>query len=559
MEGSIKSNIDKLKVIPLGGLGEIGKNITAIEYKDEIIVIDGGLSFPDEDMYGVDLLIPDISYLIENKDKVKGMFVTHGHEDHIGAIPYILKQINMPVYGTKLTIGLIENKLREHNILDICTLNSVEDKQLVQLEYFKIEFISVTHSIADACAICIHSPIGVILHTGDFKVDYTPIDGRRMDLESISKIGKKGVLLLLADSTNVERKGHSLSEKTIGETLDRIFNGRIGRIIVATFASNIHRMQQIINASVANNRRVVFSGRSMENVSAVAIELGYLNIPDGYKISIDEMENYNNDEITIITTGSQGEAMAGLARIAFDTHKKIKIKNNDLFIISASPIPGNDKLISKVINQLYRKGAEVIYKDLEAVHVSGHAYQEELKLIHTLVHPKFFMPVHGEYRHLVHHKNLAAKLGMKKENIFILDNGEVLELNKKAAKKNGKVRVGTVYVDGIGVGDVGNIVLRDRKYLAENGMMTIVIGIDKESKSIVAGPDIITRGFIYAREATDLIDDVKAIVLNEVEKCLENDVLEWSVMKSRVKKAVDRHLYVKLKRETSIFPIIVEV
>ncbi|KGJ49968.1 ribonuclease J [Clostridium sp. NCR] len=555
----MKSNIDKLKVIPLGGLGEIGKNITAIEYKDEIIVIDGGLSFPDEDMYGVDLLIPDISYLIENKDKVKGMFVTHGHEDHIGAIPYILKQINMPVYGTKLTIGLIENKLREHNILDICTLNSVEDKQLVQLEYFKIEFISVTHSIADACAICIHSPIGVILHTGDFKVDYTPIDGRRMDLESISKIGKKGVLLLLADSTNVERKGHSLSEKTIGETLDRIFNGRIGRIIVATFASNIHRMQQIINASVANNRRVVFSGRSMENVSAVAIELGYLNIPDGYKISIDEMENYNNDEITIITTGSQGEAMAGLARIAFDTHKKIKIKNNDLFIISASPIPGNDKLISKVINQLYRKGAEVIYKDLEAVHVSGHAYQEELKLIHTLVHPKFFMPVHGEYRHLVHHKNLAAKLGMKKENIFILDNGEVLELNKKTAKKNGKVRVGTVYVDGIGVGDVGNIVLRDRKYLAENGMMTIVIGIDKESKSIVAGPDIITRGFIYAREATDLIDDVKAIVLNEVEKCLENDVLEWSVMKSRVKKAVDRHLYVKLKRGTSIFPIIVEV
>lgn len=559
MEGSIKSNIDKLKVIPLGGLGEIGKNITAIEYKGEIIVIDGGLSFPDENMYGVDLLIPDISYLIENKDKVKGMFVTHGHEDHIGAIPYILKQINMPVYGTKLTIGLIENKLREHNILDICTLNSVEDKQLVQLEYFKIEFISVTHSIADACAICIHSPIGVILHTGDFKVDYTPIDGRRMDLESISKIGKKGVLLLLADSTNVERKGHSLSEKTIGETLDRIFNGRIGRIIVATFASNIHRMQQIINASVANNRRVVFSGRSMENVSAVAIELGYLNIPDGYKISIDEMENYNNDEITIITTGSQGEAMAGLARIAFDTHKKIKIKNNDLFIISASPIPGNDKLISKVINQLYRKGAEVIYKDLEAVHVSGHAYQEELKLIHTLVHPKFFMPVHGEYRHLVHHKNLAAKLGMKKENIFILDNGEVLELNKKTAKKNGKVRVGTVYVDGIGVGDVGNIVLRDRKYLAENGMMTIVIGIDKESKSIVAGPDIITRGFIYAREATDLIDDVKAIVLNEVEKCLENDVLEWSVMKSRVKKAVDRHLYVKLKRGTSIFPIIVEV
>ncbi|WP_250675727.1 ribonuclease J [Paraclostridium ghonii] len=559
MDSSIKSNIDKLKVIPLGGLGEIGKNITAIEYKDEIIVIDGGLSFPDEDMYGVDLLIPDISYLIENKDKVKGMFVTHGHEDHIGAIPYILKQLNMPVYGTKLTIGLIENKLREHNILDICTLKSVEDKQVVQLENLKVEFISVTHSIADACAICIYSPVGIIIHTGDFKVDYTPIDGRRMDLESISKIGKKGVLLLLADSTNVERKGHSLSEKTIGETLDRIFNDKKGRIIVATFASNIHRMQQIVNASVANNRKVVFSGRSMENVSDVAIELGYLEIPDGYKINIDEMENYNNDEITIITTGSQGEAMAGLARIAFDNHKKIKIKNNDLFIISASPIPGNDKLISRVINQLYRKGAEVIYKDLEAVHVSGHAYQEELKLIHTLVHPKFFMPVHGEYRHLVHHKNLAIKLGMRKENVFILDSGEVLELSKKTARKNGKVRVGTVYVDGIGVGDVGNIVLRDRKYLAENGMMTIVVGIDKVSKMIVAGPDIITRGFIYAREATDLIDDVKSIVVNEVEKCLENDVLEWSVMKSRVKKSVDRYLYEKLKRGTSIFPIIVEV
>ncbi|GAA0704394.1 ribonuclease J [Paraclostridium ghonii] len=559
MDSSIKSNIDKLKVIPLGGLGEIGKNITAIEYKDEIIVIDGGLSFPDEDMYGVDLLIPDISYLIENKDKVKGMFVTHGHEDHIGAIPYILKQLNMPVYGTKLTIGLIENKLREHNILDICTLKSVEDKQVVQLENLKVEFISVTHSIADACAICIYSPAGIILHTGDFKVDYTPIDGRRMDLESISKIGKKGVLLLLADSTNVERKGHSLSEKTIGETLDRIFNDKKGRIIVATFASNIHRMQQIVNASVANNRKVVFSGRSMENVSEVAIELGYLEIPDGYKININEMENYNNDEITIITTGSQGEAMAGLARIAFDNHKKIKIKNNDLFIISASPIPGNDKLISRVINQLYRKGAEVIYKDLEAVHVSGHAYQEELKLIHTLVHPKFFMPVHGEYRHLVHHKNLAIKLGMRKENVFILDSGEVLELSKKTARKNGKVRVGTVYVDGIGVGDVGNIVLRDRKYLAENGMMTIVVGIDKVSKMIVAGPDIITRGFIYAREATDLIDDVKSIVVNEVEKCLENDVLEWSVMKSRVKNSVDRYLYEKLKRGTSIFPIIVEV
>lgn len=559
MKTSKNSSTNKVKVIPLGGLGEIGKNITAIEYNDEIIVIDGGLSFPDEDMHGVDLLIPDITYLLDNKDKVKGMFVTHGHEDHIGAIPYILKQLNIPVYGTKLTIGLIENKLKEHNILDICNLKPIEDRQAVQLDNIKVEFISVTHSIADACALAIHTPMGIILHTGDFKVDYTPIDGRRMDLETISKLGKKGVLLLLADSTNVERKGHSLSEKTIGETLDRVFTGQKGRIIVATFASNIHRMQQIVNASVTNNRKVVFSGRSMENVSSVAIELGYLNIPDGYKISIDEMENFNNDEITIITTGSQGEAMAGLARIAFDTHKKIKIQNNDLFIISASPIPGNDKLISRVINQLYKKGADVIYKDLEAIHVSGHAYQEELKLLHTLVHPKFFMPVHGEYRHLVHHKNLAVKLGMNKENVFILENGEVLELTKKEAKKDGKVRVGTVYVDGIGVGDVGNIVLRDRKYLAENGMMTIVIAIDKISFSIVAGPDIITRGFIYAREATDLIDEVKDIVTYEVENCLNRNILEWSVIKSKVKKSVDRYLYNKLKRGTSIFPIIVEV
>lgn len=552
-------DVSKLKVIPLGGLGEIGKNITAIEYENDIIVIDGGLSFPDEDMYGVDLLIPDVSYLLDNKEKVKGMFITHGHEDHIGAIPYILKQINMPLYATKLTIGLIENKLKEHNIEEICILNRVEDKQSVMIGNFKVEFISVTHSIADACALAIHTPVGTILHTGDFKVDYTPIDGRRMDLETISKIGKKGVLLLLADSTNVERRGHSLSEKTIGETLNRIFSGATGRVIVATFASNIHRMQQIVNASVANNRKVIFSGRSMVNISEVAIELGYLNIPEGYKIEIDELGNYSNEQITIITTGSQGEPMAGLARIAFDTHNKIKIANNDLFIISASPIPGNDKLISRVINQLYKKGADVIYEDLEDVHVSGHAYQEELKLIHSLVHPKYFMPVHGEYRHLIHHKDLAVKLGMKKENVFILENGDVLQLTKRSAKKEGKVRVGTVFVDGIGVGDVGNIVLRDRKYLAENGMMTIVIAIDRDSLSITAGPDIITRGFIYAREASDLIDEIKDIARNEVEQCLESEILEWSVIKSRVKKSVDRHLYSKLKRGTSIFPIIVEV
>lgn len=555
----MERNKSKLKIIPLGGLGEIGKNITAIEYEEDIIIIDGGLSFPDEDMYGVDLLIPDISYLLDNKEKVRGMFVTHGHEDHIGAIPYILKQLNVPVYGTKLTMGLVTNKLKEHNIEDICILNSVEDKQSVQVGNIKVEFISVTHSIADACALAIHTPVGIILHTGDFKVDYTPIDGRRMDLESLSKLGKKGVLLLMADSTNVERRGHSLSERTIGETMNRIFLGAKGRIIVATFASNIHRIQQIIDASISNNRKIAFSGRSMINISEVAIELGYLNIKDGYKIDINELGNYNNEQITIITTGSQGEPMAGLARIAFETHNKIKIANNDLFIISASPIPGNDKLISRVINQLYKKGADVIYEDLEDVHVSGHAYQEELKLIHTIVHPKFFMPVHGEYRHLIHHRELAIKLGMKKENVFILENGEVLELNRKTAKKEGRVKVGTVFVDGIGVGDVGNIVLRDRKYLAENGMMTIVIAIDRNTLSITTGPDVITRGFIYAREASDLIEEVKEIVRREVEECLECQILEWSVIKSRVKKSVDRYLYTKLKRGTSIFPIIVEV
>ncbi|GAA0180613.1 ribonuclease J [Clostridium sediminicola] len=550
---------NNVKIIPLGGLGEIGKNITAIEYKDEIIVIDCGLAFPEEEMYGVDLVIPDITYLLKNEKKVKGIFLTHGHEDHIGAIPYILKQIKVPIYGTRLTLGLIENKLKEHNILSECELNGINAGDIIEIDNFKIEFIRVTHSIADSCSIAIHTPVGVILHTGDFKIDYTPIDRLVMDLERISNLGKNGVLLLMADSTNVERQGHTISEKAIGETFTKVFSNAEGRVIVATFASNIHRMQQIVDASVNYGRKVAFSGRSMENVSSVAIELGYLHIPDGHLISVDEINNYSNELITIITTGSQGEPMAALARIAFSNHRKIKIEPKDLFIISSSPIPGNEKLISRVINQLFKNGAEVVYEDLEEVHVSGHAYQEELKLIHTLVHPKYFMPVHGEYRHLRHHAKLAQKLGMPEDKIFTMDTGEVLELSEENAKISGKVHTGAVFVDGLGVGDVGNIVLRDRKHLAQDGMLTVVVTIERESYSIIAGPDIITRGFVYVRESEALINEVKQIVRKELESSLENRIIEWYVLKANMKRVIERFIYEKTKRRPIILPIIMEI
>ena len=552
-------NKDSIKVIPLGGLGEIGKNITAIEYNNEIIIIDCGISFPDEDMYGVDLVIPDIRYLLDKKDKVKGMFLTHGHEDHIGAIPYILKQLNIPVYGTKLTIGLVDNKLKEHDLLNHVDLNPVKSGQSIKLENMKIEFIRVTHSIADACGLAIHTPLGIILHTGDFKIDYTPIDGRMTDLNRIATLGKKGVLLLMADSTNVERSGHSISEKTIGETLNRIFTNAKGRIIVATFASNIHRMQQIVNASVMQNRKVVFSGRSMENISQVAMELGYLHIPTEYIVDIDDIIKYPNNEITIITTGSQGEPMAGLSRIAYGSHRKIFIEPDDFFIISASPIPGNDKLVSRVINQLFRKGVDVIYEDLEEIHVSGHAYQEELKLIHSLAKPKHFMPVHGEYRHLKHHKDLAIKLGMKPQNVFTLETGQVLEITNEGVNANKRVHTGVIFVDGLGVGDVGNIVLRDRRDLVKDGMVTIVVAINRDSYSIVAGPDVITRGFIYAREAEGLINKIKEVSKEEIERCLEQEILEWQILKTNIKRSIEQLLYHKTKRRPSVFPIIMEV
>ena len=550
---------ESLRIIPLGGLGEIGKNITAIEYEDEIIVIDCGISFPDEDMYGIDLVIPDIKYLLDNKDKVKGLFLTHGHEDHIGAIPYILKQINMPVYGTKLTIGLVESKLKEHDMLSKNNLIPISPGESIKLNKLIIEFIRVTHSIAESCALAIHTPIGIVLHTGDFKIDYTPIDGKVMDLNRIAQLGQEGILLLMADSTNVERAGHSLSEKIIGETLNRIISNANGRVIVATFASNIHRMQQIADASMMYNRKIVFSGRSMENISNVAMDLGYLHIPEESIVGIEDLNRYPSDKITIITTGSQGEPMAGLSRIAYGSHRHISIEQDDLFIISASPIPGNDKLVSRVINQLYRKGVEVIYEDLEDIHVSGHAYKEELKLIHTLVKPKYFMPVHGEYRHLKHHSDLALKLGMDKSNVFTLETGQVLEISQDKAIATEKVHTGVVFVDGIGVGDVGNIVLRDRRDLARDGMVTIVVAINKETYSIVSGPDIITRGFIYARESEGLIKKIKDVAKEEIEICLENNIIEWQVLKSGVRKSVEQLLYHKTKRRPSVFPIIMEV
>ena len=464
----------------------------------------------------------------------------------------------MPIYGTKLTIGLVKTKLEEHKLLNETKTESVEMGDIIELGCFKVEFIRATHSIADSCSLAVYTPLGTILHTGDFKIDYTPIDGKLMDLQRISTIGREGVLLLMADSTNVERTGHSLSESTIGQTLKRIFSTAKGRVIVATFASNIHRMQQVVDASMIYGRKIVFNGRSMENVSKVARELGYLHVPDTDIIDVDDISSYPNEKVTILTTGSQGEPMASLARIAFSNHRKIAIEPNDTFIISASPIPGNDKLISKVINQLFKRGANVIYEDLEDVHVSGHAYQEELKLIHTLVKPKYFLPVHGEFRHLKHHADLAEKLGTPKENIFTLDTGEILEISKDECKKEGKVKAGSIFVDGLGIGDVGNIVLRDRRHLAQDGMLTIVVVIERNTLSILSGPDIITRGFVYVKESEELINEVKDIASEELDKCLEKGIVEWYLLKSSVKKAVENYIYEKTKRKPTIIPIIME-
>ncbi len=552
-------NRKKVKIIPLGGLGEIGKNITAFEYENEIVVIDCGLSFPDEELYGIDVVIPDVTYLINNSHKVKGFFITHGHEDHIGGLPYVLKQINVPIYGTKLTIGLIESKLTEHNILSDCTLNFVEPGEIVELDNFKVEFIRNNHSIADSCSIALHSPLGVIVHSGDFKVDFTPIDNKVMDLARYAQLGKKGVLLLMADSTNAIKPGYTMSEKTVGETLERLFLQATGRIIVATFASNIHRLQQIVNACEKHNRKIAFSGRSMEKISEVSMELGYLNVPDGMVISLYEINNYSDERITIVTTGSQGEPMSALTRIASSTHRNIQIQKGDMVIISATPIPGNEKSVSNVINALTEKGANVIYKAIEDIHVSGHACEQELRLIQALLKPKFFLPVHGEYKQLRAHSNIAQDMGVDENKIFILEIGDVFELYKNRGKVVGKVPAGRVLIDGMGVGDVGNIVLRDRKNLSQDGIITIVTVIDKKNKFIISGPDVITRGFVYVRDSEELINELRNESLKIVENCLEKNITQWSEMKNIIRRDIGSYIYSKMKRKPMILPVIVEV
>jgi len=549
----------KLKVIPLGGLAEIGKNITAFEYEDEIVVIDCGLSFPDEELYGIDLVIPDVTYLVKNQEKVKGFFITHGHEDHIGALPYVLKQINAPVYGTKLTLGLIESKLQEHGILSDCTLNTVKAGDILEIGSLKIEFIRTNHSIADSCSIALHTPVGIIVHTGDFKIDFTPIDGEVIDLQRYAQLGKMGVVLLMAESTNALQPGYTMSEKTVGETLDNLFSKAKGRVIVATFASNIHRVQQIANASVKNGRKIAFSGRSMEKINEVARTLGYLFIPEEMIIDLNDIKKYPNERVTIITTGSQGEPMAALTRIAAATHRSIQIEKGDTVIISATPIPGNQKAVSNVINDLTEKGANVIYKSIEAIHVSGHACEQELRLIHALLKPRFFMPIHGEFKHLRSHGKIAENMGMDKSNIFIMETGDILEVNRTKAQIAGKVPFGRVLIDGAGVGDVGNIVLRDRKNLGQDGIITVVIAIDRASKTIISGPDIITRGFVYVRDSEELIREIRRLVINSVDKCLDNNLTQWSEIKNTIRRDVDSFVYTKMKRKPMILPVITEI
>ena len=549
---------NKVQIIPLGGLGEIGKNMTAFRYGDDMILIDAGLMFPEDDMLGIDLVIPDISYLIENQDKLKGIFLTHGHEDHIGALPYVMKQIDCPVYGTALTLGILEGRLKENGVSsENCRIIKPGDK--ITAGAFKLDFIRVNHSNPDAIAIAINTPIGTIIHTGDFKIDHTPVDGQVTEFNKFAEYGDRGVLALLADSTNAERPGFTPSEKMVGKTFDDEFRYAKNRIIVATFSSNVHRIQQVIDAALKYDRKVAVIGRSMVNVVNIAKELGYLKAPEGEIIDIDETHNYTPDKIVIITTGSQGEPMSALTRMAMNDHKKVDIMPGDTVIISATPIPGNEKLVSRTIDHLYKLGADVIYEKSNGVHVSGHASQEEIKLMHNLVRPKFFIPVHGEFRHLIKHANLAQSLGMPKENIVIAENGSVIELTKNSIGINGKVPAGKVLVDGLGVGDVGNIVLRDRRQLSQDGIMIVVVTIDKENCHVVSGPDIVSRGFVYVREAEGLMDEAKDKVQLALEKCEENGVSEWSAIKSTVRDSLGRFLYERTRRRPMILPIIMEI
>ena len=554
-----KSKSPKLKIIPLGGLGEIGKNLTVLEYEDDIIVVDLGSIFPREDMPGVDLVIPDISYLEKNQQKIRGYFFTHGHEDHIGAVPYILRKIPAPMYGTRLTLALCEHKLKEHRLTGVAPLNEVEPGDVVSAGAFKVEFVRVNHSIAGACALSITTPVGVVFHTGDFKVDYTPLAGQPIDLGRIAEIGNQGVLALMADSTNVERPGYTMSEKKVAQTFRNLFEKATGRVIIAMFASNVYRIQSVIESSVEYGRKVCLIGRSMVNVSRVSMQLGYLKIPEGSLITVDELDRYPDDKITVVTTGSQGEPMSGLSRMAFAEHRKMELRESDMVILYASPIPGNEKSISRVINQLFRIGCNVIYESMAEVHVSGHARQEELKLIHTLLHPKYFIPVHGEYRHLHHHAELAKKLGMPEDNVVIAEIGDVIELDQNKLDVTGVVPNGSVLIDGLGVGDVGAVVLRDRKHLAEDGLLIVVMGVDHDLGTVVSGPDIISRGFVYMREADELIDGAREAATRAIEAFGPIDSSEWSHLKNDVRDSVQRYIYDTIKRNPMIMPIIVEI
>lgn len=548
-----------VKIIPLGGLEEIGKNITVFEYENDIVLVDCGLEFPEESMLGVDLVIPDITYLERNKEKIRGLVITHGHEDHIGSIPYILRQINMPIYATKLTMGLIKNKLEEHKLLRKTKLKEVQQGQTVTLGKIKVEFIRSSHSIPDSVMLAIHTPVGTILHTGDFKVDYTPIDGQVIDFGRIAALGNKGILALMSDSTNSERKGYAMSECTVGEVFDRLFLNCTKRIVVATFASNVHRVQQIVNSAVKYGRKVAVCGRSMINMIQTAISLGYIHVPENVFIDIDLIRNYNDEQLVILTTGSQGEAMSALTRMANGEHKKVVITPNDKIIISATPIPGNEKYVSKVINDLMQIGAEVIYSSLEDIHVSGHACQEEQKLILSLARPKYFIPVHGEFRQLKAHAETARKVGIPVQNIFIMSNGRVLELNDEDAKLTGAVPSGKILVDGLGVGDVGNIVLRDRQHLSQDGLIVIVMTMDSKTGEIVSGPDVISRGFVYVRESETLMDDVKKAIREEVRKCEEKKIKDWTTIKSTLKDNIREYIFQKTKRNPMILPVIMDV
>ena len=553
----VRKDIEGVKIIPLGGLENIGMNITAFEYEDSIIVVDCGLAFPADDMLGIDLVIPDITYLENNIEKVKGFVITHGHEDHIGALPYVLKKVNVPIYATKLTMGIIENKLKEHNLMKTTRRKVIKHGQSINLGCFRIEFIKTNHSIADATALAIYTPEGIIVHTGDFKIDYTPVFGESIDLQRFAELGKKGVLAVMMDSTNAERPGFTNSERKVGVSIDHIFDEhRSGRIIVATFASNVDRVQQIINSAYKYGRKVIVEGRSMVNTISIATELGYIQIPENTLIDIDQVRNYPDDQLVLITTGSQGETMAALSRMANSTHRRVSIKPGDTIVFSSSPIPGNEKAVSNIINELFRKGAQVIFQD---THVSGHACQEEIKLIYSLLKPKFAIPVHGEYRHLKAHAKLAENMGIPKDNILLLSSGDVLEIREQKANVIGQVPHGGIMVDGLGVGDVGNIVLRDRQMLSQNGLLVVVLTLSKYDNRLLAGPDIVSRGFVYVRESEMLMEDAHKVVDAAVQKCLDNRTADWSKIKAVIRDTLGEYVWKQTKRSPMILPIIMEV